>query len=92
MANQLGAGQAIDLLKGMVMPAIMSAVKPAGRPAAAAALLPRRAAAPSVAPAPSRRRRACHNGTAEATSGSAVPLQALDVGRPFSRLSTVSKH
>ena len=28
MANQLGAGQAIDLLKGMVMPAIMSAVKP----------------------------------------------------------------
>ena len=28
MANQLGAGQAIDLLKGMVMPAIKSAVKP----------------------------------------------------------------
>jgi hypothetical protein len=38
MASQLGAGQAIDLLKGMVMPAIMSAVKPAGAPAAAAAL------------------------------------------------------
>ncbi|WP_353370898.1 hypothetical protein [Mycobacterium sp.] len=38
MAGQLGAGQAIDLLKGMVMPAIMSAVKPAGAPAAAAAL------------------------------------------------------
>ena len=36
MANQLGAGQAIDLLKGMVMPAIMSAVKPA------AAAVPRR--------------------------------------------------
>ena len=34
-ANQLGAGQAIDLLKGVVMPAIMSAVKPAGAPAAA---------------------------------------------------------
>ena len=33
MANQLGAGQAIDLLKGMVMPAIMSAIKPAGTPA-----------------------------------------------------------
>ena len=29
MASQLGAGQAIDLLKGMVMPAIMSAAKPA---------------------------------------------------------------
>ena len=29
VANQLGAGQAIDLLKGMVMPAIMSAIKPA---------------------------------------------------------------
>ena len=27
-ANQLGAGQAIDLLKGMVMPAITSAMKP----------------------------------------------------------------
>jgi hypothetical protein len=37
MASQLGAGQAIDLLKGMVMPAIMSAVKPAGAPAADAA-------------------------------------------------------
>ena len=37
MANQLGAGQAIDLLKGMVMPAIMSAVKPPGAPEAAAA-------------------------------------------------------
>ena len=35
-AEQLGAGQAIDLLKGMVMPAIMSAVKSAA-PAAAAA-------------------------------------------------------
>jgi hypothetical protein len=46
MANQLGAGQAIDLLKGMVMPAIMSAVKPAGAPAAGAA-----AAATSALPA-----------------------------------------
>ncbi len=27
-AQQLGAGQAIDLLKGMVMPAITSAMKP----------------------------------------------------------------
>jgi hypothetical protein len=43
MANQLGAGQAIDLLKGMVMPAIMSAVKP---PAAPAAVPPAPAAAP----------------------------------------------
>jgi GLTT repeat (6 copies) len=32
MANQLGAGQAIDLLKGMVMPAIMSAAKPPAPP------------------------------------------------------------
>jgi hypothetical protein len=53
MANQLGAGQAIDLLKGMVMPAIMSAIKPAGAPAAdaAAAAIPAAAAAlPAGAP------------------------------------------
>jgi hypothetical protein len=49
MANQLGAGQAIDLLKGMVMPAIMSAVKPPGAPAAAAPA----AAAPAAAAAAS---------------------------------------
>lgn len=36
-ANQLGAGEAIDLLKGVLMPAIMSAVKPPVAPAAAAA-------------------------------------------------------
>jgi GLTT repeat (6 copies) len=40
MANQLGAGQAIDLLKGMVMPAIMSAMKPPGAPDIAAAAAP----------------------------------------------------
>ncbi len=40
-ANQLGAGQAIDLLKGMVMPAITSAMK------APAAAVP-----PPPAPAP----------------------------------------
>jgi hypothetical protein len=57
MASQLGAGQAIDLLKGMVMPAIMSAVKPAGAPAAnvaaaATSALPAAAAAvPAAAPA-----------------------------------------
>jgi hypothetical protein len=45
-ANQLGAGQAIDLLKGVLMPAIMSAIKPAGTPAADAA-----AAATSAVPA-----------------------------------------
>jgi hypothetical protein len=53
-ANQLGAGQAIDLLKGVLMPAIMSAVKPAGAPAAdaAAAAVPAAAAAlPAGAPA-----------------------------------------
>ncbi len=33
-------GEAIDLLKGILMPAIMSAVKPAGVPAAAAAAAP----------------------------------------------------
>jgi hypothetical protein len=48
MANQLGAGQAIDLLKGMVMPAIMSAAKPAGAPAVAGAAP---AAAAPAAPA-----------------------------------------
>ena len=46
-ANQLGAGQAIDLLKGMVMPAIQSAIKQAA-PAAA----PGAAAAPALAAAP----------------------------------------
>ena len=53
-ASQLGAGQAIDLLKGVLMPAIMSAVKPAGAPAAnaAAAAVPAAAAAlPAAAPA-----------------------------------------
>ena len=40
-ANQLGAGQAIDLLKGVVMPMITSAMKPAAA-----------AAAPPPAPAP----------------------------------------
>jgi len=42
-AEQLGAGQAIDLLKGMVMPAIMSAVKSAApaAPAVAAPVLER---------------------------------------------------
>jgi hypothetical protein len=44
--NTLGGGQAIDLLKGVLMPAIMSAVKPAGAPAADAA-----AAATSAIPA-----------------------------------------
>jgi hypothetical protein len=37
-ANQLGAGQAIDLLKGLVMPAIMQARGGAALPGAAAAL------------------------------------------------------
>jgi GLTT repeat (6 copies) len=53
-ASQLGAGQAIDLLKGVLMPAIMSAIKPAGAPAAdaAAAAVPAAAAAlPAAAPA-----------------------------------------
>lgn len=42
-ANQLGAGQAIDLLKGLVMPAITSAIKsgvPAAAPAPAAPVPP----------------------------------------------------
>jgi hypothetical protein len=50
-ASQLGAGQAIDLLKGVLMPAIMSAVKPAGAPAAAAALPAAAATVPAAAPA-----------------------------------------
>jgi hypothetical protein len=53
-ANTLGAGQAIDLLKGILMPAIMSAVKPAGAPAAdAAAAVPAAVAAlPAAAAIP----------------------------------------
>jgi hypothetical protein len=54
-ANQLGAGQAIDLLKGVLMPAIMSAVKPVGAPAAdaAAAAVPAAVAAlPAAAAIP----------------------------------------
>ena len=54
-ANQLGAGQAIDLLKGVLMPAIMSAVKPAGASAAdaAAAAVPAAVAAlPAAAAIP----------------------------------------
>ncbi|MGZ8801685.1 MAG: hypothetical protein ACXWZL_03440 [Mycobacterium sp.] len=45
-ANQLGAGEAIDLLKGILMPAIMSAVKPAAPAAAAAPAANAAAAAP----------------------------------------------
>ncbi len=61
MANQLGAGQAIDLLKGMVMPAIMSAVKPADAPAppplppAPAAPITQAAGTTAPAAAPDRR-------------------------------------
>ncbi len=44
----MGAGEAIDLLKGVLMPAIMSAVKPAGAPAAAAAAAPIETAAGTV--------------------------------------------
>jgi hypothetical protein len=50
-AQQLGAGQAIDLLKGVLMPAIMSAIKPAGAPAAAAAAAPITQALGQAAPA-----------------------------------------
>jgi GLTT repeat (6 copies) len=54
MANQLGAGQAIDLLKGMVMPAIMSAAKPPVPPAPAppAPAAPISHAAGTTAPTP----------------------------------------
>ena len=37
-ANQLGAGQAIDLLKGMIMPGLMQAAHGAAAPAAPPAL------------------------------------------------------
>ncbi len=48
-AEQLGVGQAIDLLKGMVMPAITSAVQSATPPAAAAPVpVPAPAAAPGI--------------------------------------------
>ncbi|MGE0215705.1 hypothetical protein [Mycolicibacterium sp.] len=49
-ANQLGAGEAIDLLKGVLMPAIMSAVKPPVPPVApAAAAVPAAAEAAAAA-------------------------------------------
>jgi GLTT repeat (6 copies) len=47
-ANQLGAGQAIDLLKGLVMPSLKQAVQGAN-PAAAAAAPAAAAAAPAAA-------------------------------------------
>ena len=52
-ANQLGAGQAIDLLKGLVMPAIMQGVQQgaAGAPGAAAALPGAASALPGAAAA-----------------------------------------
>jgi hypothetical protein len=50
-ANQLGAGEAIDLLKGVLMPAIMSAVKPPVPAAPAAAAAPALGAAEAAAPA-----------------------------------------
>ena len=37
-ANQLGAGQAIDLLKGMIMPGLMQAAHGAAAPAAPPAI------------------------------------------------------
>jgi hypothetical protein len=48
-ANQLGASQAIDLIKGMLMPSIMQAVQGANAGAAAPAAA---AAVPAPAPAP----------------------------------------
>ena len=51
-ANSLGAGQAVDLLKGVLMPTIMGAIKSAGPAAAAApaAVAPAAEAAAAVAP------------------------------------------
>jgi hypothetical protein len=49
-ADQLGAGQAIDLLKGIVMPAITGAIKSAA-PAAPAVSAPPAVPAPAVPPA-----------------------------------------
>jgi GLTT repeat (6 copies) len=49
MAEQLGAGQAIDLLKGMVMPAIMSAMPKPGAVPGAPAVAPVPPPAPPVA-------------------------------------------
>jgi hypothetical protein len=53
-ANQLGASQAIDLLKGVLMPSIMQAAQGAGPAAAAAApaaALPAAALPAAAAPA-----------------------------------------
>ena len=58
-ANQLGAGQAIDLLKGLIMPAITQGMHPGAAavpgaagalPGAAAALPAAGAAAPALPP------------------------------------------
>jgi hypothetical protein len=54
MANQLGAGQAIDLLKGMVMPAIQSAVKPGAVPPLPAAPIAQAAGTTAPAGGPGR--------------------------------------
>lgn len=69
-ANQLGAGQAIDLLKGVVMPAIMSAMKPAGAPAAAAAAAP--AAAAPITHAVGTTAEAAADGAESAVDGAAA--------------------
>ena len=50
-ANQLGAGQAIDLLKGLVMPGLKQAMQGANPAAAAAAAAPAAAAPAAAVPA-----------------------------------------
>ena len=81
-AQQLGAGQAIDLLKGVVMPMITSAMKPARDRAAgartAATTGPRRIVLPPKTAPQSQ------------VAGSAAPLQDTSTHKTCS--SAVSKH
>ncbi len=79
-AQQLGAGQAIDLLKGVVMPMITSAMKPA-------AALP---APPAPVPTPACRIDLSPNGAAEPSGGLCGAVAGhLDTSNGS---SAVSKH
>ncbi|MCV7029445.1 hypothetical protein H7I03_09600 [Mycobacterium sherrisii] len=73
-ANQLGAGQAIDLLKGLVMPAIAQAQGGAGLPGAAGALPGAAGALPGAAGAlPGAAAALPHAAGALPAAGAALP-------------------
>ena len=76
----LGGDQAIDLLKGVVMPMITSAMKPGAIPAARHPYHRCQTSRRPHSPAPKRHRRS-------QVAGSAVPLQ--DIGQHFCRVETL---